>query len=139
MQNTSAPTDLAWLLDDLVGRVAGARHAVVLSADGLLVDHSPEMSLLDAEALAASASALHGLARGTGHRFNGGGIRQTVVEMDQAFLFVTAANDGSCVAMLGSAHADVGTIAYEINLFVTRAGAAIEAAPRGRLDPAAAT
>lgn len=137
MQNTSAPTDLAWLLHDLVGRVAGARHAVVLSADGLLVEHSPDLSEMDAEALAASASALHGLARGTGQRFGGGGIRQTVIEMEHAFLFVTAADDGACVALLGDESADVGQIAYEINLFAQRAGTAIASAPRSRLDPAA--
>ncbi|MBK0870617.1 MAG: roadblock/LC7 domain-containing protein [Saccharopolyspora sp.] len=139
MQNTSAPTELGRLLDDLVGSVAGTRHAVVLSTDGLVVEASPELSDVDAEALSATASALHGLARGTGTRFSGGSIRQTVVEMDHAFLFVTAANAGTCVAVLGDEHADVGRIAYEINLFVQRAGAAIASAPRSRLDPAAAS
>ncbi|GAA3366026.1 roadblock/LC7 domain-containing protein [Saccharopolyspora gregorii] len=139
MQDMSTTTDfeLGRLLGDLVGRVAGARHAVVLSTDGLVVEHSPELSAVDAEALAATASALHGLARGTGRRFGGGCIRQTVVEMDHAFLFVTAADNGSCLALLGEEHADVGLIAYEINLFVQRAGRAIESAPRSRLTPTA--
>ncbi|MFR9732144.1 roadblock/LC7 domain-containing protein [Saccharopolyspora sp. MS10] len=130
---TTPEFELGRLLGDLVDRVPGARHAVVLSADGLVVDRSGEMSAEDAEALAATASALHGLARGTGRRFGGGGIRQTVVEMDHAFLFVTAAENGSCLALLGEEHADVGLIAYEINLFVQRAGSSIEAAPRSRL------
>lgn len=139
MRHTSTTTEfeLGRLLGDLVDRVAGARHAVVLSTDGLVVECSPELPAVDAESLAATASALHGLARGTGHRFGGGSIRQTVVEMDHAFLFVTAADNGSCLALLGEEHADVGLIAYEINLFVQRAGRAIEAAPRSRLTPTA--
>lgn len=32
---TQPAGDLNWLLDDLVGRVAALRHAVILSSDGL--------------------------------------------------------------------------------------------------------
>ncbi|HTI26500.1 MAG TPA: roadblock/LC7 domain-containing protein, partial [Kutzneria sp.] len=37
-------TDLNWLLDNLVERVVDARHAVVLSADGLLIGKSDGLS-----------------------------------------------------------------------------------------------
>ncbi|MEU7834503.1 roadblock/LC7 domain-containing protein, partial [Nonomuraea sp. NPDC049129] len=33
-------TDLNWLLDDLIGRVKEAEHAIVLSSDGLLMASS---------------------------------------------------------------------------------------------------
>ena len=110
----------------------GPEHAFLKESE-----RAEYVGVTDAEALAASASALHGLARGTGQRFGGGGIRQTVIEMEHAFLFVTAADDGACVALLGDESADVGQIAYEINLFAQRAGTAIASAPRSRLDPAA--
>jgi predicted regulator of Ras-like GTPase activity (Roadblock/LC7/MglB family) len=124
-------SELDWLLDDLVKRVAGADRAVVLSADGLLIGRSGNMTEEDAEHLSAVASAFQSLARGTGRHFGGGQVRQTVVEMDHAFLFVTAAGRGACLALLAEEDADMGMVAYEMNLMVKRVGAALSAAPRG--------
>jgi predicted regulator of Ras-like GTPase activity (Roadblock/LC7/MglB family) len=126
--NTRA--DLDWLLDDLVSRVVGARHAVVLSADGLLVGRSTDLSKEDAEHLSAVASAFQSLARGTGRQFNGGRVRQTIVEMEHAFLFVIAAGQGTCLAVLGEEDADVGMIAYEMNMLVKQVGSVLSAPPR---------
>lgn len=122
--------DLNWLLDDLVQRVVGAQHAVVLSADGLLIGRSRGLSKDDSEHLSAMASAFQSLARGTGRHFGGGAVRQTIVEMEHAFLFVTAAGRGACLAVLAEEQADVGMIAYEMNLLVKRVGAYLTAAPR---------
>ena len=130
-ENGGSDGELDWLLEDLVGRVVGARHAVVLSSDGLLVAKSAELSRDDSEHLAAMASALQSLARETGRHFDGGGIRQTVIEMDRAFLFVTAAGTGACLAVLGEEDSDVGMIAYEMNLLVVRVGHYLASAPRG--------
>ncbi len=57
-------------------------------------------------------------------------VRQTVVELDDAFLFVTAAGDGSCLAVLSDADSDVGLVAYEMTLLVKRVGVHLGAAPR---------
>lgn len=130
MDNANASTDLNWLLDDLVERVVSARHAVVLSADGLLMGQSNDLSSEDGEHLAAMASAFQSLARGTGRHFSGGEVRQTIVEMDHAFLFVTAAGRGACLAILGEEDSDVGLIAYEMNLLVKQVGVALTSAPR---------
>jgi predicted regulator of Ras-like GTPase activity (Roadblock/LC7/MglB family) len=130
MKKANPPADLNWLLDDLVSRVVGTRHAVVLSADGLLVGRSAELSKEDGEHLSAVASAFQSLARGTGRQFRGGRVRQTIVEMEHAFLFVTAAGQGTCLAVLGEEHADVGLIAYEMNLLVKQVGSVLSQAPR---------
>ncbi|WP_326565634.1 roadblock/LC7 domain-containing protein [Amycolatopsis rhabdoformis] len=122
--------ELDWLLDDLVKRVAGAERAVVLSSDGLLIGRSGNLSEEDGEHLSAVASAFQSLARGTGRHFGGGNVRQTMVEMDHAFLFVIAAGRGACLALLASADADMGLVAYEMNLMVKRVGAVLTAAPR---------
>lgn len=123
-------SELDWLLDDLVKRVAGADRAVVLSADGLLIGRSGNLSEEDAEHLSAVASAFQSLARGTGRHFGGGNVRQTMVEMDHAFLFVTAAGRGACLALLATENADIGMVAYEMNLMVKRVGAVLTSAPR---------
>jgi predicted regulator of Ras-like GTPase activity (Roadblock/LC7/MglB family) len=133
MANT-AVSELDWLLDELVKRVAGVDRAVVLSADGLLIGRSANLSEADGEHLSAVASAFQSLARGTGRHFGGGQVRQTLVEMDHAFLFVTAAGHGACLALLAEESADVGMIAYEMNLMVKRVGAALSARPRSPME-----
>ncbi|PRX45453.1 putative regulator of Ras-like GTPase activity (Roadblock/LC7/MglB family) [Prauserella shujinwangii] len=122
--------ELDWLLDDLLKQVAGADRAVVLSADGLLIGRSSNLSEADGEHLSAVASAFQSLARGTGRHFNGGQVRQTVVEMERAFLFVTAAGSGACLALLTADNADMGMVAYAMNMLVKRVGAVLSAAPR---------
>ncbi|MGP4019883.1 roadblock/LC7 domain-containing protein [Saccharopolyspora sp. 5N708] len=122
--------ELNWLLDDLIGRVVGARDGVVLSADGLLLAKSASLSTADSEHLAALASAIQSLARETGRHFGGGQVRQTVIELDELFLFVTAAGTGACLAVLAEEDADVGMIAYEMNLLVVRVGDYLSSAPR---------
>lgn len=129
MANT-AVNELDWLLNELVKRVAGVDRAVVLSSDGLLIGRSSNLTEADGEHLAAVASAFQSLARGTGRHFGGGQVRQTLVEMDHAFLFVTAAGHGACLALLANETADVGMIAYEMNLMVKRVGAVLTAKPR---------
>ncbi|PSK97173.1 putative regulator of Ras-like GTPase activity (Roadblock/LC7/MglB family) [Murinocardiopsis flavida] len=127
----TSPEGLDWLLDDLVDRTAGARCAIVLSSDGLLTGRSGDLRAADAEHLSAVASALSSLAHGTGQRFGGGRVLQTVVEMEHAFLFVTGVGDGACLALVAGEEADAGLVAYEMNVLVARVGRFLDAAPRG--------
>ncbi|MFF0445234.1 roadblock/LC7 domain-containing protein [Streptomyces sp. NPDC004609] len=122
--------DLDWLLDDLVLRMGEVRHAVVLSNDGLAVGASQRLSREDAEHLAAVASGFHSLAKGAGRHFGADGVRQTMVEMDDGFLFVAAAGEGSCLAVLTSVVADIGLIAYEMARLVARVGEHLRTPPR---------
>lgn len=131
MNETPNPdTDLDWLLESLTERAVGAQHAVVLSEDGLLIGKSSGLSKDDSDQLSAMASAFQSLARGTGRHFGGGEVRQTMVEMEHAFLFVTAAGQGACLAVLAEESADMGMIAYEMNLLVKRVGLYLSSAPR---------
>ncbi|MBA2945839.1 roadblock/LC7 domain-containing protein [Streptomyces himalayensis] len=114
--------ELAWLLDDLTNRVDSVHHALVLSNDGLVTGSSTGLRREDAEHLAAVSSGLHSLAKGSGRHFGAGGVRQTMIEFDEAVLFVTAAGDGSCLCVLTSAEADIGQVAYEMTLLVSRVG-----------------
>jgi predicted regulator of Ras-like GTPase activity (Roadblock/LC7/MglB family) len=113
---------LDWLLDDLVARVAQIDKAVLLSRDGLTIGASATLSREDAEHMSAMAAGFQSLARGVGPHFGGGAPRQTIVEMETAFLFVTAAGEGSCLAVLASVDGDAGHIAYEMALLVRRVG-----------------
>ena len=124
------PGQLDWLLDDLVARVAEVTKAVILSRDGLAVAASSSLSREDAEHLSALAAGVQSLARGAGEHFSLGEVRQTIIELEQAFLFVTAAGHGSCLAVMCPANADAGLIAYEMAMLVKRAGPHLAAQPR---------
>ncbi|MCE7079369.1 roadblock/LC7 domain-containing protein [Streptomyces sp. ST2-7A] len=127
---TGGRGELDWLLDELVERVGSVRHGLVLSGDGLARGTSRGLRQEDAEHLAAVASGFHSLARGVGRHFEAGSVRQTLVELDEAFLFVAAAGSGSCLAVLADASADVGQVAYEMTLLVKRVGVHLGTAPR---------
>jgi predicted regulator of Ras-like GTPase activity (Roadblock/LC7/MglB family) len=122
--------NLDWLLDDLVTRVAQIDKAVILSRDGLAIGASADLSREDAEHLSAVAAGFQSLARGFGQHFGCGSPLQTIVELESAFLFVTAAGEGSCLAVLASAGADAGLIAYEMALLVKRVGQHLAVPPR---------
>ncbi|MEN3585853.1 roadblock/LC7 domain-containing protein [Streptomyces sp. ZYX-F-203] len=113
---------LGWLLDDLTERVEPVRHAMILSGDGLVTGTSTGLRREDAEHLAAVSSGLHSLATGSGRHFGAGRVRQTMVEFDDAILFVAAAGEGSCLCVLTGGDSDIGQIAYEMTLLVNRVG-----------------
>ncbi|HET9082013.1 MAG TPA: roadblock/LC7 domain-containing protein [Trebonia sp.] len=121
---------LNWLLDDLVRRLAGAEQAVVLSGDGLPLARSATLGREDAEHLAAMASAFQSLSRGVGTQFGKGAVQQTVVELEYGYLVVTQAGDGACLALLASEYADLGMVAYEMNVIVRQVGGSLSARPR---------
>ncbi|MBO0837778.1 MAG: roadblock/LC7 domain-containing protein [Actinobacteria bacterium] len=127
----SGSGSLDWLLDDLVSRVSQIDKAVILSRDGLAIGSSSGIAREDTEHLSAVAAGFQSLARGVGQHFDCGEPRQTIVEMESAFLFVTAAGEGSCLAVLASADAGAaGQIAYEMAVLVRRVGEHLAVDPR---------
>lgn len=134
-QAQTAGQALSWLLDDLGSRVTQIGKAVILSRDGLTVAATSSLARHDAEHLSALAAGVQSLARGAGERFGLGDVRQTIIELEGAFLFVTAAASGSCLAVLCPPDADMGLVSYEVAMLVKRAGPHLESLPRqGRPD-----
>jgi predicted regulator of Ras-like GTPase activity (Roadblock/LC7/MglB family) len=127
---TARKDRLNWLLDDLVKRLAGAEQAIVLSGDGLLLGRSAALDRDSAEHLAAMASAFQSLSRGVGTQFGKGLVQQTVVELEYGYLVVTEAGEGACLALLASVNADLGMVAYEMNVIVQQVGSSLSASPR---------
>jgi predicted regulator of Ras-like GTPase activity (Roadblock/LC7/MglB family) len=130
MTEASASGELSWLLENLATNVDHVRQAVVLSPDGLTMGSSRGLGQDDADHLAALASGVQSLARGAGRQFHGGAVRQTIIEMDSALLFITEAGQGTCLAVLADADADAGLIAYEMTVLVKRVGQHLAANPR---------
>jgi predicted regulator of Ras-like GTPase activity (Roadblock/LC7/MglB family) len=130
MAQTDTTGQLSWLLDNLVDQVEHVQQALILSRDGLVVAASRGLTSADSEHLSALAAGLQSLARGTGRHFRAGEVRQTIIEMESAFLFVIAAGQGTCLAVLTSADANVGLIAYEMAMLIRRMGKYLAAEPR---------
>ena len=127
-------TDLNWLVDDLTRRVAGVAAAVVVSSDGLPLVRSTSLQANAADQLAAIASGLSSLTDGAARLLEAGEVTQTIVEMDRGFLFVTGVSDGSLIAVLASANADLGQVGYELALLVERVGPVLTPELRNELS-----
>jgi uncharacterized protein len=130
MAQPTAAGQLSWLLDNLVARVQPVEQALVLSRDGLVVAASQGLSRADGEHLSALAAGVQSLARGAGQRFAAGEVRQTVIELESMFLFVMAAGEGTCLAVLAAAGANAAVVAYEMAMLVRRMGKFLTAPPR---------
>jgi predicted regulator of Ras-like GTPase activity (Roadblock/LC7/MglB family) len=128
---SSVGTDLGWLLDDMVRRVAGVQHAAVVSTDGMVIDKSAKLGKDDADHLAAMSCALQSLAKGAGQQFDKGRVRQLVVDLEQGYLVVTAAGENACLALLTAAKVDLGLVAYEMNRIVGQVGMFLSTETRG--------
>ncbi len=101
-QAKNSGEQLGWLLDNLVSGVANVRQALVLSRDGLVVAKSQNMGREEGDRLSALAAGVQSLARGAGQQVGGGEVRQTIIEMDSACMFVMAAGKGTTRGSTGT-------------------------------------
>ncbi|RLK62303.1 MULTISPECIES: roadblock/LC7 domain-containing protein [Actinokineospora] len=118
----SKPGQFGWLVNDFAERVSGVAHAVVVSADGLLLTSSARLPTDRADQLAAVASGLVSLTQGAARCFEAGAVKETVVEMERGIMLLMAISDGSCLAILAAPTCDIGQVAYEMTLLVDRVG-----------------
>ena len=120
--------NLNWLIDNFVERVPGVLDAVVVSADGLLMAMSEGLDRATADPIAAVTAGLQSLTQGAARIFDGGAVRQVIVDMEHGFLFLTAVSGGSSLAVSAAATCDIGLIGYEMALMVSRAEAVLSPA-----------
>ncbi|MBE1588992.1 roadblock/LC7 domain-containing protein [Nonomuraea angiospora] len=121
-RTTATNADLDWLLDGLVDQVAGTRHAIVLSDDGLVISRSRSIERSDAERLAAIATGQQSLARGVGQLFSGGPVQQVIIEMAELWLFITIAGRGTHLAVVASQEVDAELMSVAMHTLVQQVG-----------------
>ncbi|BCB87082.1 roadblock/LC7 domain-containing protein [Phytohabitans suffuscus] len=114
-----------WLLDSFTSSTAGVREAIAVSADGLLMAMSNIADRANAERLAAVVSGLTSLAGGAANWYALGGLNRVVIDMTGGYLLVTAISAGSVLGVIADRTASLGTVAYEMTLFASRAGGAL--------------
>ncbi|TXS36542.1 roadblock/LC7 domain-containing protein [Streptomyces sp. OR43] len=136
----TATTDekLNWLLEGLLERTPGARHALVLSRDGLKLCRTPELSVDQADQLAAISAGIQSLSHGASVEFGDGtgGVRSAMAEFYGGVLFIVEAGAGAHLAVVASDTADVGLVGHNMSELVEQLGEHLVAPPR---DPAPAT
>ncbi|WP_236569667.1 roadblock/LC7 domain-containing protein [Streptomyces sp. MBT59] len=95
----TATTDekLNWLLEGLLDRTPGTRHALVLSRDGLKLCRTPELSVDQADQLAAISAGIQSLSHGASIEFGDGtgGVRSAMAEFYGGVLFIVEAGAGA--------------------------------------------
>lgn len=122
--------DLDRLLSRFVGDVPDVAHAILVSADGLLMAESARIPGDHAEQVAAVSSGLASLGIGAARLLDGGAVLQTIVEMERGYLMLMSVGDGTNLAVLTQEAADLGQVGYEMALLVDRLGHAVLAHAR---------
>ncbi|MFE2595452.1 roadblock/LC7 domain-containing protein [Streptomyces sp. NPDC059396] len=132
---SSEARNLHWLLSNLVEEVPGVHSVAVVSSDGLLLlssdpgqnteaaaagrHESPRGSSAD---LATIVSGIGSLTVGAAKLMEGGGVKQTMIAMEEGSVFVMAISDGSLLGVHATPDCDMSVVAYHMALFVGRAG-----------------
>ncbi|MFE4594755.1 roadblock/LC7 domain-containing protein [Streptomyces laurentii] len=137
----TATTDekLNWLLEGLLERTPGARHALVLSRDGLKLCRTPELTVDQADQLAAISAGIQSLSQGASAEFGDGtgGVRSAMTEFYGGVLFIVEAGAGAHLAVIASDQADVGLVGHNMSELVEQLGEHLSAPPRTpTADPA---
>jgi predicted regulator of Ras-like GTPase activity (Roadblock/LC7/MglB family) len=121
---------LDWLVSNFAREVPGVSHAVLVSADGLLVAASEHLPADRADQLAAVSSGLASLSTGAAQLFEGGQVLQSVVEMQNGYLLLMRVGDGSHLATLATTSCDIGQVGYEMAILVERVGGVVRSSRR---------
>ncbi|AWL40558.1 MULTISPECIES: roadblock/LC7 domain-containing protein [Streptomyces] len=126
--------NLHWLLSNLVEEVPGVHSVTVVSSDGLMLLSSDPGLATAGEAgpkrgprgssadLATIVSGVASLTTGAAKLMDAGGVKQTMVAMDEGSVFVMSISDGSLLGVHATPDCDMSVIAYHMALFVGRAG-----------------
>ena len=105
-----------WMLDEVVN-IPDARHAILLSADGMLQAHSAGIGRDEADTYAAALSGLQSISRATAEFCvdePDTPWRQTLVEFADGYVFLIAAGPGAYLAVSSTGAADMEAVTYRM-------------------------
>ncbi|MEY9857947.1 putative regulator of Ras-like GTPase activity (Roadblock/LC7/MglB family) [Catenulispora sp. GAS73] len=120
---TRPGVQMDWLLKGLVEDVPGARHALVLTADGLRLAHYAVDEAV-ADRLAAICAGLQSLSGAVAELFPGADqrTRMIVIEVGGGFFYVMAASEGAFLAVVADDGVDAGLMGRQMRDLVVRIG-----------------
>ncbi|MFF7901678.1 roadblock/LC7 domain-containing protein [Streptomyces sp. NPDC088817] len=132
--------DLSWMLEDIVSNVPKARHAVLLSADGLPRGATDGMSEKDVRTISAAMAGMQALSRATSHFAGPGEDRQwnqTIIEFSHGWIFLIGAGQGAYLAAAAAPDVDMQQISFRMHRLVARLGNNLTSPPRVNAEAAA--
>ncbi|MFE1313907.1 roadblock/LC7 domain-containing protein [Streptomyces sp. NPDC058755] len=130
-------TDLSWMLEDIVHNVPKARHAVLLSADGLPRGATDGMAQKDVRTISAAMAGMQSLSRATSHFAGPGDDRQwnqTIIEFSHGWIFLIGAGQGAYLAAAAAPDVDMQQISFRMHRLVARLGNNLTSPPRVNAD-----
>jgi len=91
----------------------GVDAVLVVSGDGLTIDHAARSSL-DPETIAAMVPAFTQYAAQVGEAASGGQLDQAVLEFGDRMLVLAALQDGNHLLILTTPSANIGALLYDV-------------------------
>jgi uncharacterized protein len=116
------PQDPDQLIADFAERAPDVLRAVAVASDGVLLAASDRTQPDQLEQLSAITAGLISLASAAARIFDGGAVTQALVTMARGTLVIMAIDQGSSLAVLATATADLDTVAYEMTMLAEEAG-----------------
>lgn len=125
--------DLSWMLEDIVHNVPRARHAVLLSADGIPRGATEGLAGQEVRVVSAAMAGMQSLSRATAHfagpeedrRWN-----QTIIEFSHGWSFLIGAGQGAYLAAAAAPDVDMQQISFRMHRLVARLGNNLTSPPR---------
>ncbi|MDG9725058.1 MULTISPECIES: roadblock/LC7 domain-containing protein [unclassified Streptomyces] len=126
--------DLSWMLDSAL-EIPGALHAVLISADGLLMARTQDFDKDDADRVAAAMSGVQSLSRTLAFFCEdpNQAWRQTLVEFDGGWVFLISAGEGAYLGVSASPEVDMADITFRMQQLVAQLGKRLTTPPRENL------
>jgi hypothetical protein len=116
------PQDPDRLITDFAERVPDVLRAAVVASDGVLLAVSDRTQPDQLEQLSAITAGLISLAGAAARVSGSGAVTQALVTMARGTLVIMAMDQGSSLAVLTTATANLDTVAYEMTMLVAEAG-----------------
>ncbi|MFH9561203.1 roadblock/LC7 domain-containing protein [Streptomyces globisporus] len=113
--------DMSWLLDNLVD-YPHARHAVVLSSDGLGQHSSKNVTDDQRERISAAAAGIAALAKGAAPFASDTptSYQMTMITYGDGYIFIIAAGEGSTLVASGGSDIDINAFSDRMTQVVVR-------------------
>jgi len=112
--------DFTWLLAKFAGETAGVLDVIAVSSDGLLMAVAGEADRASSDRLSAIVSGMVSLAAGAGSSYGLGALNKVIVDAEGGYLIVMAMSAGALLGVVADRAASLGTVAYEMALFINR-------------------
>ncbi|MEV7782792.1 roadblock/LC7 domain-containing protein [Kitasatospora sp. NPDC088351] len=128
----TATDEISWVLTPLL-ELPGVLHAVIATGDGLVEGASDGLDRASAERVAAMTATVHAAARAFTSAFTDTDqprLAQTVVESELGFAIVVPAGENTSLAVFTSPEAQLGNVAYQMQVQVAALGRAMASPAR---------